>query len=147
MSEEIIETEEIAEQDILVEEENTESSTTEKNIFMDGQESDESGKGRRFFRPRKENAHFLRDKWILTRIRDEDLMEYLALEQKRSEQIQAARDIHEKRIIASFQLTVSLAAGVMVVYLLKDNPTILVNIIYISGFLGALWLWKKSQKK
>ncbi|MGN0331904.1 MAG: hypothetical protein ACI4D9_02580 [Lachnospiraceae bacterium] len=146
MDKEIMDTEEIEEQDISVEEENTDSMTTERDPFMDRQESDESKKGRRFFRQQKEDANLLRDKWILSKIRDEDLMEYLALEQKRSEQIQNAKDIHEKRIITSFQMTVSLIAGVMVVYLLKDNPTILVNIIYISGILGAFWIWKKSRK-
>lgn len=108
---------------------------------------EEEPKKRGFFRRNREEAHFLRDKWILSRIRDEDLMEYLILEQKRNEQLQRAKDIREKRIISAFKLSVSLAAGVAVVYLLKDNPTIFVNILYIGGILGGFWFWKSSHEK
>lgn len=108
---------------------------------------EEEPKKRGFFRRNREEANFLRDKWILSRIRDEDLMEYLILEQKRNEQLQNARDIRERRIISAFKLTVSLAAGVAVVYLLKDNPTIFVNILYIGGILGGGWFWKNSKEK
>ncbi len=109
--------------------------------------AEEEPKKRGLFRRNREEAHFLRDKWILSRIRDEDLMEYLILEQKRNEQLQRARDIREKRIISAFKLSVSLAAGVAVVYLLKDNPTIFVNILYIGGILGGFWFWKNSHEK
>ena len=108
---------------------------------------EEEPKKRGFFRRNREEAHFLRDKWILSRIRDEDLMEYLILEQKRNEQLQRAKDIREKRIISAFKLSVSLAAGVAVVYLLKDNHTIFVNILYIGGILGGFWFWKSSHEK
>lgn len=106
----------------------------------------EKPRKRSFFNRNKEEQ-FSRDKWILSRIRDEDLMEYLILEQKRNEQLQEARDIREKRIISAFMLTVSLAAGVGVVYLLKDNPIIFVNILYIGGLLGGLWFWKNHREK
>lgn len=109
--------------------------------------AEEEPRKRGFFRRNREEAHFLRDKWILSRIRDEDLMEYLILEQKRNEQLQRAKDIREKRIISAFKLSVSLAAGVAVVYLLKDNPTIFVNILYIGGILGGFWFWKNSHEK
>lgn len=89
----------------------------------------------------------MRDKWILSRIRDEDLMDYLLLEQKRNEQMQKVKDIREKRFISAFKLSVSLAAGVAIVYLLKDNPTIFVNILYIGGILGGFHFWKNSQGK
>lgn len=108
---------------------------------------EEEPKKRSFFRRNREDAHFLRDKWILSRISDKDLMEYLVLEQKRNEQLQKAKDIREKRIVSAFKLTVSLAAGVAVVYLLKDNPTIFVNILYIGGILGGFWFWKNSHEK
>lgn len=129
--------EEMEEQDYRTDEEN--------KINLDYFE--EEPKKRSFFRRNREEAHFLRDKWILSRIRDEDLMEYLVLEQKRNEQLQQARDIREKRIISAFKLTVSLAAGVAVVYLLKDNPTIFVNILYIGGILGGFWFWKNTKEK
>lgn len=109
--------------------------------------AEEEPRKRGFFRRNREEANFLRDKWILSRIRDEDLMEYLILEQKRHEQLQKARDIREKRIISAFKLSVSLAAGVAVVYLLKDNPTIFVNILYIGGILGGFHFWKNSHEK
>ena len=60
---------------------------------------------------------------------------------------QQARDIKEKRIMKGFELTISLAAIVAVIYLLKDNPTILVNILYITGILVAFWFWKNPRDK
>ncbi len=108
---------------------------------------EEEPKKRSFFHRNREEAHFLRDKWILSRISDADLMEYLVLEQKRNEQMQKARDIREKRIVSAFKLTVSLAAAVAVVYFLKDNPTIFVNILYIGGILGGFWFWKNPREK
>ncbi len=60
---------------------------------------------------------------------------------------QEAKDIKEKRILKAFEITVGLAAGVAVVYLLKDNPSILVNILYIAGVLGALWVYKNETEK
>lgn len=74
-------------------------------------------------------------------------MEYLRLEQKRNDQLQHAKDIREKRIMTAFLLTVSLAAIVAIVYLLKDNPTILVNILYICGLLTGFWVWKNPREK
>ena len=141
-SEEIINTEgagakEMSEQGY----EAVEESTIEPELL------EEEPKKKGFFRRNKEEAYFLRDKWILSRIRDEDLMNYLVLEQKRNEQLQKAKDIREKRMVSAFKLTVSLAAGVAVVYLLKDNPTIFVNILYIGGILGGFWFWKNPREK
>lgn len=98
---------------------------------------------RRFFRSRKAEA-FSRDQLILSRISDEDLMEYIRLEAKRSELIHDAKEKRNKRFMTAFMLTVSLIAIVTVVYLLKDNPAILVNILYIAGLLTAFWFWKKK---
>lgn len=98
---------------------------------------------RRFFR--REDVEFSRDKWILTHINSEDLLEYLKLEQERSEQLRIAKDIRGKRLMSAFRLAVSLAAIVAVVYLLRDVPTILVNILYICGIIAALWLWKNPN--
>lgn len=100
---------------------------------------------RRFFRFRREDVEFSRDKWILTHINNDDLLEYLKLEQERAEQLRIAKDIRGKRLMAAFQLAASLAAIVAVVYLLKDVPTILVNILYIVGIIAALWLWKNPR--
>lgn len=109
--------------------------------------SEDPQNSRHFFRFRKEDMDFSRDKWILSRIRDEDLMDYLKLEQERNEQLQHAKEVRGKRLMAAFQLTISLAALVTVVYLLKDTPTILVNILYICGIIAALWLWKNPREK
>lgn len=123
----------------------TDFSATESREKLEFDESEIPGK--RFFRSNKEDMNFLRDKWILSRINDENLMEYLRLEQKRNDQLQHAKDIREKRIMTAFLLTVSLAAIVAIVYLLKDNPTILVNILYICGLLIGFWVWKNPREK
>ena len=67
---------------------------------------------------KKDNSDFSRDEWILSHISEEHMMEYLKLEQKRSEQLQQAKEVREKRLFTAFQLTVSLAAVVAVVFLL-----------------------------
>lgn len=109
--------------------------------------SEEPKPKRRFFRQRAADADDSRDKLILSRIDDAHLMEYLTLEQKRFEQQQAAKEKRENRIFTAFRLLISLAAIVAVVYLLKDNPTILVNILYIAGILAAIWFLKNPKDK
>ena len=74
-------------------------------------------------------------------------MEYLTMEQKRTEMLQKAKEVKEKRIFTTIQIALSMAAIVGVVGLLKDNPTVLVNILYITGILTALWIWRGKQDK
>lgn len=100
---------------------------------------------RRLFRSRREEES--RDKLILSRIKDDELLEYLTLEQRRLEFLQQAKEIREKRLLAAFQLLISLAAIVAVTYLLKDNPTILISILYIVGIIAALIIWKNPRDK
>lgn len=100
---------------------------------------------RRLFRFRHEEES--RDKLILSRIKDDELLEYLTLEQRRLEFLQQAKEIREKRMLAAFQLLISLAAIVAVTYLLKDNPTILISILYIVGIIAALIIWKNPRDK
>ena len=103
---------------------------------------------KRLFSPfRSKKSDFSRDEWILSHIDNSQLMEYLKLEQKRFEQLQEAKERKEKRLFTAFKLSVSLAAIVAVIYLLKDVPTILVNILYIAGILAAFWLWKNPKDK
>lgn len=90
---------------------------------------------------------FTREDWILSRIPEEDLMEYLRMEQKNSEILQKAKEIKEKRIFTTLQIAISMSAIVGVVALLKDNPTVLVNILYITGIVIALWIWRGKQDK
>lgn len=104
-------------------------------------------KERRFFHINKEEREFSREQWILTHIGDENLMEYLALEQRREETRQKEKDARQKRLLSAFQLAVSLAAIVGVTSLLRDNPTVLVNILYIIGIVSALWIWKNPKNK
>lgn len=91
--------------------------------------------------------NFSRDQWILSHIKDEDLMEYLRLEQHRMELLQQAKEKREKRIFTLVQLLLSLAAVIAVTYLLKDNPTILLSILYIVGIIGAFWIMKNPKNK
>ena len=88
-----------------------------------------------------------RDQWILSHIKDEDLMEYLRLEQHRMELLQQAKEKREKRFFTLVQLLLSLAAVIAVTYLLKDNPTILLSILYIVGIIGAFWIMKNPKNK
>ena len=101
----------------------------------------------RFFRSRREEREFSREEWIFTHIGDENLMEYLELEQKREELMQKTKEARQKRILSAFQLAVSLAAVVGIIWLLRDNPTVMVNILYIIGIVGALWIWKNPKSK
>ena len=89
--------------------------------------------------------NFSRDQWILSHIKNEDLMEYLRLEQHRMELLQQAKEKREKRIFTLVQLLLSLAAVIAVTYLLKDNPTILLSILYIVGIIGAFWIMKNPK--
>lgn len=100
-----------------------------------------------FFHFRKNIKDFTREDWILSRIPEKDLMEYLTMEQKKNEMLQRAKEIKEKRIFTTLQIAISMAAIVGVVALLKDNPTVLVNILYITGIVIALWIWRGKQDK
>ena len=93
----------------------------------------------------KRKIEMNRDEQILSRISDEDLMEYLRMEQKRMELLQQAKEVREKRFWTTFQLSICLLSVILVIYFLKDNPVILVTILYTFGILAALRLWSKGQ--
>ena len=93
----------------------------------------------------KRKIEMNRDEQILSRISDEDLMEYLRMEQKRMELLQQAKEVREKRFWTTLQLAICLLSVILVIYFLKDNPGILVTIRYTVGILTALRLWSKSQ--
>ena len=93
----------------------------------------------------KRKIEMNRDEQILSRISDDDLMEYLRMEQKRMELLQQAKEVREKRFWTTFQLFICLLSVVLVIYFLKDNPVILVTILYTLGILTALRIWSKSQ--
>lgn len=114
-----------------------------ENLNMD----EERYSSKRFWRFRSGNDEVSRDKLILSRIKDEDLMEYLALEQRRVEFIQQAKEAKEKRILDAFRLVVTLAAIVALTYFLQDNPTILISILYVAGIVAALKVWRNPQDK
>lgn len=84
---------------------------------------------------------------ILARISDADLMRYLEMEHEKLHLIQTRKESREKRLFTIFQLLLSLAAVVTVVFLLRDNPTVLVNILYITGIIVVLWLVKNPLEK
>ncbi len=93
----------------------------------------------------KRKIEMNRDEQILSRISDDDLMEYLRMEQKRMELLQQAKEVREKRFWTTFQLFICLLSVILVIYFLKDNPVILVTILYTIGILTALRIWSKSQ--
>ena len=88
--------------------------------------------------------NYLREKYILEKIPDDQLLEYLKLEEKRHELQVQERNIREKRIMNAFMLTVILAAIVAVVYSLHENPTVLISILYIGGILAGIHVWNKK---
>lgn len=100
-----------------------------------------------FFNFRSKKDTFSRDKWILSHIDSDCLMDYLKLEQKRLELLQSQKETREKRLLTAFELTASLIAIIAVTWLLKDNPVILVNILYIIGIICAIWIWKNPHSK
>ena len=94
-----------------------------------GADPEKKKRGPRFFDYFTREGKYIREQAVLSRIDDEHLMDYLLLEQKRYENEQKFRDERGKRILSAFQLAVSLAAIVAVIGFLKDEPTVLVNIL------------------
>lgn len=127
--------------------------TERKEEFLPDGEDRRTGRDREkkrindFFHLRKDIEDFTREDWILSRIPEEDLMDYLTMEQQKSEMLQKAKEVKEKRIFTTLQIAISMSAIVAVVALLKDNPTVLVNILYITGIVIALWIWRGKQDK
>lgn len=80
---------------------------------------------------------------ISFKITEDHITEYL--EGSREARMQRFKEEREKRLLTAFELAAALASVVLVVYFLKDNPAILVNILYIIGALAGLWLWKKPH--
>lgn len=122
----------------------------QSSSYREGMEDDlgmdeERRSRKHFWRFRSGNDEESRDKLILSRIRDEDLMEYLTLEQRRVEFLQQAKEAKEKRLLNAFQLLVTLAAIVVLTYLLQDNPTILISILYVAGIVAVLKVWRNPQ--
>ena len=74
-------------------------------------------------------------------------MKYLEMEHERLEMMQSIKEAREKRSFTILQLLISLAAIVIVVFLLRDNPTVLVNILYIVGIIIVLWILKGPHEK
>lgn len=120
--------------------EEKEADAQEKSIYRKGNPF----RRKTYFGDEEEMA---RDEWILSRLRDEDLMEYLSLEHQKAEMLQKAKETKERRVFFLVQMIVSLAAIVGVVYFLKSEPVVLVNILYITGIVIVLWIWKNPKDK
>ena len=69
------------------------------------------------------------------------------VQHERLEMMQSIKETREKRSFTMLQLLISLAAIVIVVFLLRDNPTVLVNILYIVGIIIVLWILKGPHEK
>ena len=74
-------------------------------------------------------------------------MEYLRMEDEKERRIQQAKELKEKRIFIGFQMLFAMLSVVIVVYLLQDNPTVLINILYLMGIVAVLWLWRKPKEQ
>lgn len=127
----------------------TENFTSENSDSSDDSEKDpftgeKKSSHRRVFHTAKE-LNYLREKYILEKIPDDQLLEYLKLEEKRHELQVQERNIREKRIMNAFMLAAILIAIVAVVYLLHENPTVLISILYIGGILAGVHVWNKKK--
>lgn len=80
---------------------------------------------------------------LTAKITEDHITEYL--EGSREARLQHFKEEREKRLLTAFELAAALAAIVLVVYFLKDNPAILVNILYLVGALAGLWIWKRPH--
>ena len=68
--------------------------------------------------------------------------------QNRKEKIDQIKSIFHRSGEKKFSREeVILVAIVAVVALLKDNPVVLVNILYMLGIVAAIWIWKNPGKK
>ena len=94
----------------------------------------------------KRKIEMNRDEQILFRISDEDLMEYLRMEQKRMELLQQAKEVREKRFWTTFQLSICLLSVILVIYFLKDNPVILVTESSPPSVSGAKARMERTAK-
>ncbi|MDY5987272.1 hypothetical protein [Sporofaciens sp. SGI.106] len=88
-----------------------------------------------------------RDDYIIRRLRDEDLLEYLKMQERKEEKLRAEKELRNSRIFFLIQIAIIAVAVVLIVWFLKDNPTVLTNILYIGGILLAMWFWKHSSDK
>lgn len=82
---------------------------------------------------------------IAGKITEEHITEYL--EASREERTQQYRERREKRLIAALELFAILGTILATVNFLRNDPAILVNILYIIGALGAFFLWKHPRDK
>ena len=120
---------------------------TEQTILSQPTEKKTEPEPKRSFIRSRKKAAASREEQILSRIKDEDLMKYLEMEHERLEMMQSIKEAREKRVFTMLQLLISLAAIVIVVFLLRDNPTVLVNILYIVGIIIVLWILKGPHEK
>lgn len=110
-------------------------------------QSDTRHERRSFFSKAARKSAPSLEEQILARINDADLMRYLEMEHEKLHLLQSRKESREKRLFTILQLLLSLAAVVTVVFLLRDNPTVLVNILYITGIIVVLWLVKNPLEK
>lgn len=132
--------------------ENTSSDTTSsqdaKNINFDCPNMEDTEIPRRhFFHSQRTELQYMRDKWILSKIREEDLMEYLRMEKEHEEALREERENRERHFLTVLVLAICLLAIVTTIGLLKDNPTILLSILYIGVFVGCMYYWQNKKTK
>lgn len=89
---------------------------------------------------------FSREDYIITRLRDEDLMEYLRMQEKKEEKQREAKEARNAKIYFLIMFAIAAIAVVLIVWFLRDNPAVLVNILYIAGILLVMWCWKHPKE-
>lgn len=82
---------------------------------------------------------------VAANITEEHITEYL--EGTREERLLAFKERREKRFLTALEILAALTAVVLIVWFLKDNPAILVNILYLIGGLGIFFIWKRPHDR
>ena len=118
-----------------------------KNPFQKGPAAEEKSQAAESIRASiiSDREAFSPEMEIARKITEEHITEYL--EGSREDRRQAFKERREKRLLTAFEIVAALGFVVAIVVFLKNEPAVLVNILYIIAALAALWFWKKKNNK
>lgn len=129
----------------IEEKETKETSEEQVRTATKSPEPDREAMTDRYISLKSEGIEFDKEAWILAHIKPEDIMEYLRMEDKKNEMVLKLKKEREERIFKILEMIVVLFSIICIVFFLKDNPTVLVNILYIIGIIAVLWILKRKD--